>query len=112
MHFAKHSSSRRLIAGIALLALLLRAAIPVGFMPGAGGQLTLCHDGMQMPNTPHAHYEHCQFGGGPASCAGDLHAVIAHVTWVERERIAAFEALLISIRLVHLPQSRGPPALV
>jgi hypothetical protein len=110
LYFANHSSYRRLIAGIVLLAVLLRASIPVGFMPGTGGQLTLCHDGMHMPNAPHSHYEHCPYGSGPASCPDDLHAALAHVTWIEQERISAQAPLLFPIRLVYLPQSRGPPS--
>jgi hypothetical protein len=107
----KHSSTRRLIAGVALLALLLRASIPVGFMPGSGGQLVPCHDGMHLPNAPHSHYEHCPFGGGPASSPNDLRVLIAHVIRIEKEPVAAIASLPISIRLVYLPQSRGPPAL-
>ncbi|HWW19878.1 MAG TPA: hypothetical protein VNZ06_03655, partial [Steroidobacteraceae bacterium] len=91
---------------------LLRASIPVGFMPGAGGQLMLCHDGMHVPNAPHAHYEHCPFGGGPASCPYELRSVVAHVTLIEQQASARGAPVLISIRLVHLPQPRGPPALV
>jgi hypothetical protein len=102
-------SSRRLIVGIALLAVLLRASIPTGFMPGAGGQLMLCHDGMHMPNAPHSHYEHCPFGGGPAPGLAPSVAVCVSTEILEQLRSVDLEPRIASIKLVYLPQSRGPP---
>jgi hypothetical protein len=111
MTHRRKSPSRRLIAGIALLAVVLRAFIPVGFMPGAGGQLVLCHDGMHMPNTPHSHYEHCSFGGGPASAPAPSLSATAIVAILEQTRAVRIESRVASIQLVYLPQSRGPPSL-
>jgi hypothetical protein len=108
LYFSRHSF-RRWIAGIALLAVLLRAAIPVGFMPGAGG-LMLCHDGMPMPNAPHSHYEHCSFGGGSAPAPTPTLTATPLIALLEPARIVRFEPRVAAIQLVYLPQSRGPPA--
>jgi hypothetical protein len=109
LYGSKHSS-RRLIVGIALLAVLLRASIPAGFMPAAGGQLMLCHDGMHMPNAPHSHYEHCPFGGGSAPGLAPSLAVAASIQILAQLRAVDLEPRVVSVKLVHLPQSRGPPA--
>jgi hypothetical protein len=108
LHISKHSY-RLVIAGIALLAVLLRASIPVGFMPGPGGHLMLCHDGMHMPQAPHSHYEHCQFGGGSAPAPAPSISLITAVTVIEQARPVRVEAPVTAIKLVYLPHSRGPP---
>jgi hypothetical protein len=110
LYFRKLSSHRALIAGIALLAVLLRAAIPMGFMPAGHGQmLMICHDGML---TQHSHYEHCPFGTGSAPAPTPSLAVITLVTFIERLRSHCVEPVVAAVKLVYLPQSRGPPALL
>jgi hypothetical protein len=129
------------MAGIMLVAFASRALIPAGFMPASGApfSLEICREGlpagwlaqvdsshaesMDMGDMPMgdsaSHHsgtpsdgEHCVFGtacsAGPAphlplaslySSAGQLRAV-------------AFASLAASVRVVHLPQPRAPPALL
>lgn len=72
-------NNRRLIACIALLAILLRAAVPAGFMPGSltsGWYLVLCPDGISSSammallgeQQDHSHHHmHAQGSGTPGS---------------------------------------------
>jgi len=110
-----------LIGSLVLAALVLRALIPAGFMPSAQQPFTMviCHAGFaaQIPSqsgdshTGRVHYEHCLFAsaalGSPSVHTTPVLASPAHSRSMVRSPAA--EA---AIRLVHLPESRGPPALV
>jgi len=104
--------------------LLLRAYVPVGFMPASGRafEIELCSAAlsMDMPAMPgmahhhhsrsHSNVEVCPFGS--ASAAGP----IAHIDFffpagpIKTDVSSVFTPLLLSARLqrAHLP--RGPPA--
>src|SRR4029077_223130 len=69
---------RELVTSILLVALVLRALIPVGFMPasGEGFSLTICRADFPAPSAPQdpgrppgnpLHIEHCAFGNAPAA---------------------------------------------
>jgi hypothetical protein len=106
-----------------LPALLLRALIPAGFMPAHDAPLALeiCPEGFPAGLLLHAarhheqgtrggaHGDHCLFGsacgGGPVlqapQCVGSsaaLQVAMPHPS-----------APALPVRLVHLPQARGPP---
>lgn len=123
------NSEHRLLASIVLVALILRALIPSGFMPAGNGSfgLIVCPDGFRagfqaqaLAHHDHhhqhqssgqsAHFEHCPFGGlaaaPPPHCA--VFAGIAHFTG---DPSPTLELSAASIKLVHLPQPRGPPRL-
>ncbi len=92
---------RRLpIISALLLALVARAAVPVGFMPAADGsaQMTLCPDGMLMPadagnaGAGRLHTDHCPYGSAPftapiadrpdrpRACRGNRHTHLLSLT--------------------------------
>ena len=92
------------MTSILLVALALRALIPVGFMPasGEGFSLTICRADFPAPsasqdpgrhpgNAPHI--EHCAFGNAPAG--GPI--------------LLLSEPLNINVGLVRVQQPRGPP---
>jgi hypothetical protein len=133
LHFGgTHATRQRLIVAV-LLALALRALIPIGFMPAGDGtfSLMICpagfpsallpehqtlQDGMGMP-MPQPHHTgnsiqddgYCVFTTGFASAPPPL--VVAFVLLlaclgIVLTRVAAPAG---GIRLVHVPQARAPP---
>lgn len=123
----------RLMAAV-LLALLLRALIPLGFMPAADGTLSLmiCPAGLapgllpegkgkampdggmmsghQRPGQGAMDDSHCIFCTGfsaapPAQLPATLFLVLAIAA-----AFAVTMAAPAAVRLVHLPQARAPPA--
>src|SRR5438132_11381726 len=69
---------RELVTSILLVAVVLRALIPLGFMPasGQGFSLAICRTDFQAPSAPQdtgqhpgraPHTEHCAFGNAPAA---------------------------------------------
>jgi hypothetical protein len=101
----------------------VRALVPEGFMPAAGAPLSLeiCPEGLgSLPfahlahhhhGTPGTHGEHCVFGsagaGGPAPQSSAPHLVPDPLPGAAARRSAPRN----DIRLVYLPQPRGPPTL-
>lgn len=76
MKASLHRRPRRLTGAALLLLLLLRAYVPMGFMPSAGSlALTICPEGLpQLTHHLHHHgdqshdaFEHCPFGSAPAA---------------------------------------------
>ncbi|HWA91997.1 MAG TPA: hypothetical protein VG889_18295 [Rhizomicrobium sp.] len=103
---------------VALVAMLLRALLPAGWMPSAGGEapFTICTaDGAThtLPGTPHKtqdRHEVCPFAAAPHVAAPIDLATVALPSLVaaapDTMRIAAPAA-----RKPHAPQApRGPPA--
>lgn len=119
---------RRTIAACFLLGmLLLRAYVPVGFMPASGSPflLELCpsagampmdmgvdgHMDMSMPGHQHGHFDHCPFGSAPV--AGPLSQFVAfHAAGPIPSFVSVdFQSVILSQRLQRAHPPRGPPAL-
>ena len=126
------ATRQRLIAAI-LLALALRALIPIGFMPAGDGTLSLMicpggfpsallpqekmmQDGMGMPVPPPQHPGHgvmhegyCVFTTGFAAAPPPL-LVTAFVLLLACLGVVVSRVVApAGIRLVHVPQARAPP---
>lgn len=112
---------RGLLAALILAAFGLHALMPEGFMPGGGGlSIQICPDGFPTQllsegarhhhgGSP-SHTDHCAFGctgsGGPITSVARLGA-----TAPARDAPAVNAlSVVLAVRLVHLPQPRGPPA--
>jgi hypothetical protein len=76
MKTSRVQRQRRLMGAAVLLLLLLRAYVPLGFMPGGSGFLALqiCPEGLpqhvhHLHHGDHGHdaFEHCPFGSAPAA---------------------------------------------
>jgi hypothetical protein len=107
---------------LALLAFVLRALIPVGFMPATDGtlSLTICTDGLPpaLLTTQAQHPGHGDPDAGDSFCAFTMGFSSAPPPIL----VAAFALLVIclgvvltrvlapaGIRLFHIPQARAPP---
>jgi hypothetical protein len=109
-----------LVTSILLVALALRALIPVGFMPasGEGFSLTICRADFPAPSAPQdrgrhpgnpPHIEHCAFGNAPAAGPAMEVARVLPTPVTVVEPILLSEPLLINVGLVRVQQPRGPP---
>jgi len=117
---------RTLISSLLLGMLLLRAYVPVGFMPASGHpfEIELCPaaSSMDMPAMPgmehhhhhsgsHSNFETCPFGSAPAA------GPISHINFftpggpITTDVAGASTPPLPSARLERAHQPRGPPAL-
>ena len=116
-----------ILTGILLAMLLLRAYVPVGFMPAGGSPflLELCpsaslmagslsgpaHQGHHHHAETHGHFANCPFGSAPGA-GPTSHVVVfqpsGQVTSLEP---TAFESFPIGARVARAHQPRGPPAL-
>ena len=126
---ASKSTTRRLIAPLALAALALRALIPAGFMPSPGGlfALELCpdglpsgmleskahhdpDDGMQMPGGGHpGQVEHCVFGGASALALAAHVPALGLLLATHILPAARFTPQRTGSLLLRIPLPRGPP---
>lgn len=130
---SQRRSRSRLLPAI-LLAFVLRALIPIGFMPAADGTLSLMicpggfpaallpaqkpmRDGMGMPMPQPQHHGHgvmedgyCAFTTGfspaPPPLLVAVFALLIATLGVALTRVA----VPAGVRLVHVPQARAPPA--
>jgi len=112
---------RELVTSILLVALVLRALIPAGFMPasGEGFSLTICRGDLSVPSSPHdtdrhpgnpAHIEHCAFGNAPAAGpATEVARVLPTPVTAAEPILLLSEPLRINVALVRVQQPRGPP---
>jgi hypothetical protein len=118
---------RRRWARIAVLALLpvlgLQLLIPAGFMPASDAPLSLeiCPEGFPAWLLPHAAHHHHHGGGehgggghcafGAAGGSGPPSAQAPHPVTPDPVLLAARSggAPISPVRLVHLPEARGPP---
>jgi hypothetical protein len=113
---------RELVTGILLVALVLRALIPVGFMPSAGApfSLEICHAGLPKAVLAHhhsgqhqpgseTHFDHCTFGSAPA--VGPLAHVpgIAAIPTPVFYLIPVAESERAGTHLLRAQQARAPP---
>jgi hypothetical protein len=115
--------THKVIAGAMLLAFALRALVPQGFMPATDRPFAveICPEGfpaqMLMAGGHHHHHgdprsqtEHCVFGTACASGPPTQLSLLTEFAPAELVRVAPVMAVAASVRLVHLPQVRGPPA--
>ena len=122
MRIASHRG-RGLVTALVLAAFGVHALIPAGFMPGGGGfSIQICPDGFPgqlLTGSAHhrhggspSHTDHCAFGsagaGGPLSSLSPL----ADAALARDAPAVDVLSLPPAVRLVHLPQPRGPPAAV
>src|SRR5579862_5241913 len=117
-------SAHQFVTSVLLVALILRALIPSGFMPGGNGHfgLVICPDGFPAQLLAHhnhhqhpdsgqsAHFEHCPYGG-LASAPTPHSTATASIVRIEGDLPLTCESSPVTIRLVYLPQPRGPPRL-
>ncbi len=114
-----HPQQRTLATGLVLAAMLLRAYVPLGFMPASGAplQLEICPMGlpMQMP-AHHLHHhggqpyvEDCPFGSAPAAGPISHLVVFDPAGQIASPSVPAFSPLRLGVRLERAHQARGPP---
>ena len=122
MHSTLFNRRRReLVTSTLLVALVLRALIPVGFMPasGEGFSLTICRadfpassapqDPGRHPGNP-PHIEHCAFGNAPAAGpATEVARVVPTPVTAAEPMLFLCAPLHINVGLVRVQQPRGPP---
>jgi len=115
-----------ILTGLLLAMLLIRAYVPVGFMPASGSPflLELCPAASPMPASPsmpnhhghqhhaetHDHFANCPFGSAPA--AGPISHVVAFQPPGQPALLTSveFESLRLGTRLPRAHQPRGPPS--
>jgi hypothetical protein len=113
-------STQRLLAGIMLAAFLGRALIPPGFMPAHATPpaLAICPEGFPASllghaahhgGANHAHTDHCVFGGGGASAPAPQPANLSGVWLALQPPVRRPDCAPLVVRLIHLPEARGPP---
>ncbi len=111
---------RNIATSLVLAFFLLRAYVPIGFMPASGAPLLLeiCPQGLHLPVSAqhlhhnsgnHGHFENCPFGSAPAS------GPISHfVSFQAGEQVAsppllAFAPYLLGVRIQRAHRARAPP---
>jgi hypothetical protein len=115
-----------ILTGILLAMLLLRAYVPVGFMPASGTPflLELCPSASPVPSAlavpahhghhqhagPHGHFENCPFGSAPASGPASQLVVFQPSSQATSLEAVEFQSFHIGARLARAHQPRGPPA--
>lgn len=111
---------------VVLLAFVLRALIPIGFMPAADGTLSLkiCAEGFPAALLDaaarghaaasgaghHPREDHCPFCGASTPAPGPLFMALACATWVVIATVVLAVSSCSLVSLLHLPQARAPPA--
>lgn len=113
---------RQLLAALMLAAFAVRALVPAGFMPASGGafSIEICPEGFSAQLLRHGGHhpaggsptrtEHCVFGSAGASGPVRQLAALGASALLPHAPAARFIAAPTAVRLVHLPQARGPPA--
>jgi hypothetical protein len=124
MHFGlSNKATRKLIAGVMLLAFALRALVPQGFMPASDRpfMVEICPEGFPAEllmlaghhhhhGGPHSQADHCVFGTAGANGPPPQLALLTDRRSAEFVRTAPHAAVVASVRLVYLPHVRGPPS--
>jgi hypothetical protein len=116
-----------ILTGILLAMLLLRAYVPVGFMPAAGTPflLELCPSASPVPGSPlepahqghhhhaqtHGHFANCPFGSAPGTGPASQLVVFQPSGQVPSLESVAFESFPAGAPVARAHQPRGPPAL-
>jgi hypothetical protein len=117
-------ATRKLIAGVMLLAFALRALVPQGYMPASDRpfMVEICPEGFPAEllmlgghhhhhGGPHSQTDHCVFGTACASAPPSQLASITDRLPTGFVGAAPRVAVAASVRLVYLPHVRGPPSL-
>jgi len=115
---------RDLLTSFLLAMLLFRAYVPVGFMPASGTPflLELCPAAAPMPmsmpmpghhhhSDTHTHFENCPFGSASAAGPAPHLSALSPLLPIDPASVPTIELLPVGVRLVYLPQPRGPPLL-
>lgn len=119
----RNSRCSRPLMLLVLPALLLRALIPAGFMPAHDAPLALeiCPDGFPAGLLLHAAHhhdqgtrggargDHCLFGTACGSAPLLQAPQCVSSSAALKAAMPHFSAPALPVRLVHLPQARGPP---
>jgi hypothetical protein len=113
---------RRLLTGVLLAALALRAIVPGGFMPASGSlfALEICRD--QLATHPashhahdhggtHSHSDRCPFGSAPAVGPASELAAVVPAALPAATPVVTFDAPRFAVRPDRAHRSRAPPAL-
>ncbi len=116
-----------ILTGILLAMLMLRAYVPVGFMPAAGTPflLELCPSASSMPvslgvpahhdhhhhSETHRHFENCPFGSAPGAGPASQLVVFQPPGRVTSLDSVTFESFHVGAPVARAHQPRGPPAL-
>jgi hypothetical protein len=116
-----------ILTGILLAMLLLRAHVPVGFMPASGTPflLELCPSASPMPGSwgepahhdhhhhagTHGHFENCPFGSAPGAGPASQLVVFQPSGQATSLESVEFESFHTGARVTRAHQPRGPPAL-
>jgi hypothetical protein len=116
-------ATRKLIAGVMLLAFAVRALVPQGFMPSSDRPFTveICPEGFPAEllmlgghhhhhGGPHSLTDHCVFGTACASAPPSQLTLLADRSPTELVRAAPGVPVAAVVRLVYLPHLRGPPS--
>jgi Protein of unknown function (DUF2946) len=117
---ARAHRQRNLATSLVLAFFLLRAYVPLGFMPASGSPLLLeiCPQGLHMPMSAqhlhhssgnHGHFENCPFGSAPAS--GPISHLVSFqaAEQVSSPSVLAFASSLLDVRVQRAHQARAPP---
>jgi Protein of unknown function (DUF2946) len=109
---------QNVLTSFLLAMLLFRAYVPIGFMPASGTPflLELCPAAAPMQahhhhSDGHGHFEHCPFGSASAAGPAPHLCAVSPLIPADREISTTIEPLPVGVRLVYLPQPRGPPLL-
>src|SRR5271170_222840 len=104
-----------------LAMLLLRAYIPVGFMPARGTPflLELCPAAASMPmpahhqhgTQSHTHFDNCPFGSAPAAGPIADFSAFAASEQIDSRIVLDFEPLRVTASPERAHPPRGPPSL-
>jgi|SRR5208283_564798 len=114
-----HSQRRTLSTGLVLAAMLLRAYVPLGFMPASGAplQLKICPMGLPMQMSAHhlrhdggqPYVEDCPFGTAPAAGPISHLVVFDPAGQIASPSVPALSPLRLGVRPERANQARGPP---
>ena len=115
-----HKATRTLIASVMLLAFVVRALVPQGFMPASDRAFSveICPEGFPAQLLAHAghhhtgthwHTEHCVFGSACAAGPASQFPLLTCLSLPEGVPATRVTSVAIIVQLVHLPEARGPP---
>ena len=119
----RHLRKRRWLLALLLPAVWLHLLIPAGFMPASDAPLSveICPEGFPaglLAHAVHHHHtggdghgssEHCAFGTACGGAPLSQQPLRLESQCIELDAAESCAAPILLIRLVHLPEARGPP---